>query len=245
MVLAPTQWSVVSPTTANDIAAQSIIRLWAPNSTIFRQGRACTGLHILESGSVKLYVSSVAGREQILQIRSDAGPLSLLPLLDGGVYEMSARAIAPTATRFLPRAQFERLHSTAPDFAKAVAVELAHAMRNMISVADGLALKRVTARVASYIREQATEAGALDLSTPFQLPLTQEELAHVTGTTRESVARALSELRAARIIEQRLRIVRVLDAHRLAQRSEGGANVDDGDGVGAAILRSTAKVSVI
>ena len=50
--------------------------------------------------------------------------------------------------------------------------------------------------------------------------LSQDELAHVLATSRESVARALAELRGAKIIDQRGAKIRVVDAEGLLAWSQ-------------------------
>ena len=48
------------------------------------------------------------------------------------------------------------------------------------------------------------------------LPLSQEEIAGATGSSLESVGRALQSMRTLRCIETRRREIRVLDPERLA-----------------------------
>jgi DNA-binding transcriptional MocR family regulator len=67
--------------------------------------------------------------------------------------------------------------------------------------------------------ELAAAHAALDGSRAFKLLLSQDEMAHVLGTSRESVARALGELRAHGIIEQRGAHIRVADAQALFEWS--------------------------
>jgi CRP/FNR family cyclic AMP-dependent transcriptional regulator len=209
-------WGELSPEIVSQIGKHAVRRTWAQNAYIFRQSEVCKGLHLLESGSVKLYVGDRSGREQTLHVQMEPGPLTLLPLLDGGTYAVSARAIVPSVTQFISRDQFDSLCTSHVDFAVTVSRELARRTRLMISIAGSVSLKPVASRVAIYIQEQARNRGCLENRAAFRLPLCQEELAHLAGTTRESVARALAELRDAGVIEQRGATVRVINLKELA-----------------------------
>jgi CRP-like cAMP-binding protein len=90
-------------------------------------------------------------------------------------------------------------------------VDLARRLRVAFGLLETIALKPVSARVATRIIELAGTQDALDGSRGFKLLLSQDEVAHVLGTSRESVARALGELRASGVIEQRGAHVRIVD----------------------------------
>ena len=55
----------------------------------------------------------------------------------------------------------------------------------------------------------------------FNLPRTQSELAHELATSRESVARALGDLRRCRIISSEGRVVTILSARGLEEMAQG------------------------
>ena len=70
---------------------------------------------------------------------------------------------------------------------------LANALRHLVSLAEDLSLRHVTARVAKILLEQdiASQKGSR------RHRLTQQEMAVLAGTAREVVGRALKELEAA------------------------------------------------
>ena len=197
--------------TVREIYPLLIAREWKPNTIVFRQGEECSGLHLVMSGIVKLYAADNTGREQIIHLVNAPGPLSLSPLLDGSAQLASACTITAAKTLFLPVAEFDRLLHTRPDFTLVIARELAQRVRATTSIMETIALKQVPARVASRILENARACDALETSQPFRMVLSQEEMARLLGTSRESVARAFSELRRAGVIEQRGSRVRIID----------------------------------
>jgi CRP-like cAMP-binding protein len=162
---------------------------------------------------------------RILVIRGPQTALTLIPLLDAGTYATSARALCASTTWYLPRERFNFLFATRSDFREAVLAEVASVLRRMVTLTDSISLRRVPARVAARLIEDAENAGAGRTHQGFRLNLTQEELAHLVGSTRESVARALSHFRNAGVIEQRGRRIRILDWTALVQYARSGEDL--------------------
>jgi CRP/FNR family transcriptional regulator len=194
-----------------------VMREWPARATIFRESDDCQGLHVMVSGLVKLYRASRTGREQIVHLVREPEALSVTPLFDGKNYPASATTLAKTKTLFLPRADFDHFFRTRPDFAIAMAGELARRVRNTTAITETISLKQVPARVASRIIDNAKTLGAWDDLSTFRMTLSQEELARMLGASRESVARAYAELRRLGLIEQRGSRVRILNPDELSR----------------------------
>ena len=200
-------------------------RTWPRHRCVFRAGDECTGLHIVLSGLVKLYRSNSTGREQIVLLEGEGSAISLAPLLDAGPQHATAETLKTTTTLFVPGEIVLHLFNERDDVRSAIVVDLARRLRVAFGLLETIALKPVSARVATRILELAGTQDALDGSRGFKLMLSQDEVAHVLGTSRESVARALGELRASGVIEQRGAHVRIVDAAALFEWS----NVNDQD----------------
>jgi CRP/FNR family transcriptional regulator len=177
-----------------------VTRRVAAETLLFRHGEPCKGLYAIVEGQVRVYRSSADGREQVIHTLGPGRPVAEVPLFDGGPYPASARTTEPTRLLFLPLADFQWLYRSEPEIADAVIHELGRRLRRMVGLVEKISLRD----------------GA-----EFPLPRTQEELAAELATTRESVARALSRLRAEGIIEQSGGTVRVLDAARLEAAATG------------------------
>jgi CRP/FNR family transcriptional regulator len=205
----------LDPETRARIEECAIARTWPAHASIFRTHEPCNGLHIIREGLVKLYRSDPSGREQIILLEGRAGVLAVAAVLDEGTHLATAETLRRTTTLFLDRSTFLTLYDSHTDFRDAVIHEIMRRLRATVALLDTLMLKPVPARVAGRVLDLASAHAALDGSRTFRLLLSQEELAHVLGTTRESVARALSDLRSRQIIEQRGSRIRVLDPQAL------------------------------
>jgi CRP/FNR family transcriptional regulator len=205
------------------LSAESLDRLhehgvkreWPRRQCIFRAGEPCSGIHLVLNGLVKLYRSNAAGHEQIVLLEGKGSVLGVTPVVDRGEQLATAATLKATTTLFVSNEVFLGLYQEREDVREAVAAEMARRLRLAVGLLETIALKSINARVATRILELATTHDALDGSRHFNLLLPQDELAHVLGTSRESVARALAELRANGVVEQRGPQIRVVDAGAL------------------------------
>ena len=215
------------PETVEEVERRGIRREWPPHTSIYRTGEKCTGLHLILDGLVKIYRASPDGRQQIVLLEGAGGILALAPVLDEGSQVGSADTLRPTTTLFLSRDDFLQLHAQHPDFRDAVGIEMARRFRTTVALLETIALKPVPARVATRLIELAASNDALDGVRSFNLVLSQDELAHALGTSRESIARSLGDMRTAGVIEQRRSLIRVLDPQALIEWSQfGGPDTD-------------------
>jgi CRP/FNR family transcriptional regulator, cyclic AMP receptor protein len=207
------------PETIEEIEQYGVKRDWPRHTRIYRAGEPCTGLYLIKKGLVKLYRAAPDGRQQIILVEGAGGALGLVSMIDRGDQAASADTLKPTTTLFLSHDQFLHLQTQHADFRDGILMEMARRFRAAIGLLEAIALKPVSARVATRILELASAHDALDGSRTFRLLLSQDELAHALGASRESIARALGELRGVGIIDQTRSEIRVLDAQALFEWS--------------------------
>ena len=212
----------MNPETLHVMKDLGITRTWPRRSNIFRTGDQCSGIHLVIKGLVKLYRSSVTGKEQIVLLEGAGGVLTLVPVLDNGRHLASADTLKTTTTLFVSTENVLRLYREREDFRDLIVGELTRRFRLAVGLLETISLKSVSARVATRVMEVASSQDALDGSEAFTMVLSQDELSHVLATTRESVARALADLRTAGVIEQSGSRIRILDPEQLFACSQQG-----------------------
>lgn len=213
----------------DDVALQRFTERCVPRTVpagtvLFTTGEECRGLYVIESGRVRIFRVSPDGREQVLHVEGPGRPVAELPLFDGGPYPASAITMEDSLLVFLPRPDFEYLYRTHPDIAQAVIRGLGKRLRHLVHVAETLAFRDVAARLAMLLADYAERSDAhTGAGVVLTLDRTQEELALEIGTARESVSRAMKQLRRKGLIESlgggRLRIPNV---GRLRAVARGG-----------------------
>jgi CRP/FNR family transcriptional regulator len=195
-------FSELDDTALRRLTERCVPRTVSAGHVLFTAGEECRGLYVVASGRVRIFRTSPEGKEQVLHIEGAGRPVAELPLFDGGTYPASAMAIEETRLVFLPRADFEHLYRTHPDVAHAIIRGLGKRLRHLVQVTETLAFRDVAARLAMLLSRYAENTGT---RTPNGVELTlgrtQEELALEIGTARESVSRAMKELRRRGLIE--------------------------------------------
>lgn len=205
--------------------AQRCVTKSVPAGTVlFTTGEECRGLYMIDSGRVRIYRADPEGREQVLHIEGPGRTVAELPIFDGGTYPASAITIEDSRLAFLPRAAFEYLYRNQPDIAHAVIRALGRRLRHLVHLTETLAFRDVAARLAMLLVGYAERSGVATASgVEIELERTQEELAHEIGTARESVSRAMKQLRRKGLIEPRGRDrLLIPDVQRLRALLPGG-----------------------
>jgi len=168
-------------------------------------------LFILKKGQVKVSIVSEGGREVILSLLGPGSVFGELSLLDGKPRSANVVAIEETDLLMLRRADFLQLIHKTPQIATALLAELATRMRKTDRQIEGLALLDVTSRISDTLLQLATEQGAetADGVTIESRP-THQELANMSGTTRETVSRVLKRLEGQGYINRNGRKITIL-----------------------------------
>ena len=168
-------------------------------------------LFIIKKGQVKVSIVSEGGREVILSLLGPGSVFGELSLLDGKPRSANVVATEETDLLMLRRADFLQLIYKTPQIATALLAELATRMRKTDRQIEGLALLDVTSRISDTLLQLATEQGAetTDGVTIESRP-THQELANMSGTTRETVSRVLKRLEGQGYINRNGRKITIL-----------------------------------
>lgn len=178
------------------LAVRCVPRAVGAGFALFRAGDPCGGVYIVLAGQVRVYRTAHDGREQTLTVEGPGRPVAELPLFDGGPYPASAMTVVPSRLAYLPRAEFEYAFRHDPDVASAVVAALGRRLRHLVQLVETIAFRDVAARLAMHLADYASRDGHLEgADVVLDLPRTQEELATEIGTARESVSRAIKQLK--------------------------------------------------
>ena len=199
------------------VAAMTVVRHYDRGDLILLEGDLGGALHYVRSGLVKVFKTSVGGKEQVLRMIAAGHTFNDVPALDGGPNPASAAAMEPSVVYVIRRAELRHLIVTRPEVAEAVVQTLASALRHLVALVEDLSLRHVTARVAKILLDQ--EASSHEEQHVYHL--TQQEMAALAGSAREVVGRALKELETAGAIEMRQGRAVVLSSERLSLLASG------------------------
>lgn len=164
------------------------------DALIVSQDDAGDAMFIIESGRVKVVLYGETGREMILSLFKAGDVVGEMSLLDG--QPRSANVIACEESRLLSlsRQDFVSAMGSEPGIAINVLSEMSRRLRRADDVIGNLALLDVYGRVARVLIDLAEREGEeSDEGILIRERPTQQDLASMIGTSRETVSRVLSE----------------------------------------------------
>lgn len=151
-------------------------------------------LYIIVQGRVKVVLYGESGREVILTIFRSGDFFGEMSLLDGEPRSANVIALETTQALVLSREDFLLHLRETPESAQRVLEEMCKRLRHADAVIGNLALLDVYGRVAHILIDLArTEGETRDEGILIRVRPTQQDLASMIGTSRETVSRVLSE----------------------------------------------------
>lgn len=167
---------------------------FARDALIVGQDEKGEALYIVERGRVKVVLYGESGREVILTVFRAGEFFGEMSLLDGGPRSANVMAVEATSALVLPRADFMKYLIGHPNVAINILAELCRRLRHADSVIGNLALLDVYGRVGRMLIDIAKREGEMrDEGIYIKVRPTQQDLASMIGTSRETVSRVLSE----------------------------------------------------
>lgn len=192
-----------------DIASSTQLREYERGEILFWEGDPAAGLHIIKSGSVKLYRVSPQGRQYIISVLTEGATCNEVPAFDGGTNPVNVEALETSHVWVVQAEDLRELVKSNPEFALKILNKFGQNLRSLVHRLSEMAFYQVTHRLARLIIEMPVEEA--------RPHWTQEQLAARLGTVREVVARSLKELERSGAIRIKDRRIQITDHEVLQQ----------------------------
>jgi CRP-like cAMP-binding protein len=192
------------------VLGRCVRRRFARRQALFHHGDPGDGMHLITSGRVVIRVSTPSGEEASLVVSGpgeSVGEQSLL--FEAGRRSASAVALEAVETMFLSRRAFQTLRAEEDYLDRVLNSVLAARVARLTDQLVEALFVPAPARVMRQVANAATLYG------DGLIPLTQEELGSMAGTTRPTVNRALRAAQDAGLVDLARGRIRVLDAEGL------------------------------
>ncbi|MGB6827910.1 MAG: Crp/Fnr family transcriptional regulator [Terracidiphilus sp.] len=207
------------------LAGRTVRKPFTAGELLFSEGEPCNGLHIIASGKVRIFKTSISGREQVLALNGPGETIAELPVFDGGPYPASAVAVEDAEIAFISRRDFHAYCMEHPEVALKVLSVVGARLRRLVGLIEELSFTTIRQRlIAVLVKLAQTEGKKTAHGVEFQLPGTHQELAHQLGTVRELVSRNLMRLQAEGLLEVDARQIVVKDLKALSAELDGAAS---------------------
>ena len=195
-------------------------RRWPVGATLFSEGDQSTTVVLVLTGRAKVFSLTEQGGEVLLAIRGPGALLGEMSALDEAPRSASVAALEPLETLVVPVTAFLDFLQCHPNAAVTIVRMIVSRLRDSDRKRVEFGTYDTLGRIALRLVELAERFGATaERGVRITLPLTQDELGAWTGSSRESVTKALSTLRRHGVIETHRRSVSVLDLNMLRARA--------------------------
>jgi len=210
------------PTSAlAELAARGSERKLQQGQILFNANESADGMYVMLSGSVRAFRENMDGREQTIHVERAGGLLAEVTVFDGGPYPSTTMAEEDSEVLFLAKEDVRRFMLKHPEVALTALAMMAKKLRTVASLAEQLALKDVSQRLATFLLEGAQQNVAeLQDGVSFSLPLSHTQLAARLGSVREVVTRSLQKLVQQEVLAIHGHRIVILDLEALRTLTE-------------------------
>jgi CRP/FNR family cyclic AMP-dependent transcriptional regulator len=185
-----------------NIAALLIERRCPKRTVIVEEGLPGDYMYVIRQGRVQVTKASDDGREKIIDFFEAGAFFGEMALLDDAPRSASVRTLEPCTLLALSRRDFLKLLEGSPDLALSLIQELTRRLRETDDQTMSVSFKRVDERVRGLFERVARpEPG--DEGRRVTPSLTHQQIADMIGTSRETVTRAVKDLKESGWLEQR------------------------------------------
>lgn len=202
----------------NKLAEISIIKKYNKGEILFEADVPAHGFFAPIKGRVKIFRTSLSGKEQILHVFGPGEAFGEVPVFEGGTFPAHGQAIEKCETLFFPRKDFENMIKRDPDLAMKMMAMLSQKLRILVNKIDDLSLKEAPSRVASYLLLLRSSQD----SDTFKLDLPKGQIAFYLGTIQETLSRIFKRFAEDGIIDVNGKEITILDMAELQHIANEG-----------------------
>jgi CRP/FNR family cyclic AMP-dependent transcriptional regulator len=190
--------------------------------TIFRRGDEGTSMMLILSGAVKVFNTSVDGREAVLNFLGPGEVIGEFTMLDGLDRAASVVALEAAETFVLQRRDVVPALLAHPDTMLEIIQTLCGKLRNTSAVIED-GLNEMPGRTARGLLRLADQHGRnTKEGIVINLQVSQRDLGGYMGLSRENTSRQLASLRRQKLIAMDAARIVILDRAGLEQAAESG-----------------------
>ena len=181
---------------------------------IFFEGDPCQQIFIIQSGRVKIFRTSSAGKEQILEVLEKGDTCACNPGVPVWNCFASAQAVTPCRLWIFPRRNYDELIKSNHKLTSKLNQIFADRVCRLCSLVEEVSLKDPDKRIVKFLLDMAKQ----DKKTgPKVMSFTHEEISQRLGLVRETVTRHLQRLKKLKLIDIKPSRILILQEEKLKE----------------------------
>jgi len=215
------QWQLfgdLPPDEVRRLLSMARRRTFSRGEVVFHEGDPADSLHLIAKGRFAVRVTTPLGETATLAIRGPGEAFGELALVSDAPRSATVAALEPAETHSLFRREFDQLRRDHPFVNRILVAILAASVRRMDELIVEAFYVGAEKRVLRRLRDLAAVYG--NGSPPTTVPLTQEDLAGLAGTSRATVNRVLRDEESRGTLTLGRGKTVVLDLETLTRRAQ-------------------------
>lgn len=184
------------------IFSLSTIRTFRKKPVVFHEGSPKEAVYFILEGLVKTFKTDENGNEVIVSFLKPHDMFPHTSFFDSLPYPATAETLVDCKIIAISIASLEQLISSHVSIAKNMMQMMSDKIRDLQETLQHITGQDVQSRTLLFLNKLMELYGTeKDGSIYIPMPMTNQELASATGTTRETVNRLLNQLRKEQIVE--------------------------------------------
>lgn len=173
---------------------------YSQGEAIFWQDDSPEYIYLVIEGHIKIVRFTSDGYESILCVRNSGEYFCPVPLLDKGPQLGTAYAMSKVSLYRIKKDIFLNLCKKSPELLTIVQSDCLSEVRNLLNRIEGVAYRSIPIRLANILINESKVITRNN--TEFhEVHMTQDEIAALIGSTRESVSRNLSKMQQKGLVD--------------------------------------------
>ena len=198
------------------VAALMMTRHYPKHAVLVYEGDPGDALFIVVEGNVAVTRVSNDGKETILTILREGEFFGEMGVLDGSPRSATIKALRDVDVAILARKDFLELLGKSPSMTLTLVLALSARLRETNQAAQAAAYQDIRTRLASLLIHLSKQFGEqAENGMRLSLRLTNQEMANMIGTTRETVNRMLNRFWDEKLIDMRTANIVITDMAKL------------------------------
>ncbi len=194
------------------------IRNYPKNTFIFWQDESAQFFYIIYKGLVKEYRTYNNGRIKTFGIRKDMEVTSLLSMIIPHKYTVTSQTLSDTAVLAVPTLEFLDIVKDNKEFMKQLRMEGYERIEGALDEIGYTIFRNINGNLAYRLVELSIKFGIKkDNGILINLKFSQQELADMLGTNRETVCKCLQEFKDEKSIIISDKMITITNKEKLLQ----------------------------
>jgi len=209
-----------------EISDKKIFRKIKRGETLFAEGKEAVHIAFVKSGVLKVQLNGKKNRPLILRLAKEGDVLGHRTGIQATVYPETVVAIEQSQICLLPVSRFIRMMETCADFRKEIIQAYLHDLLYTEKKAIELVHQSVKEKLAGILLYIAEVYKYHRQPNGIHIHLSRQEMADLSGTTKEQVSKILADFKKEKWINFRAKHFKFIDIEKLKKLVSSAACVD-------------------